>query len=95
MSKENYVSYAVAILLKSKGFDERCYKKYNLCGDLFDSTEFTYGPKAPTLQMAIDWLREIHHLWIDIDPLTNDKRAWSIWFNNNPDLKTVNCYMAT
>ena len=55
---EDYVSFEVAKLLQENGFDERCYKKYNSNGDLFDSTEFTYGPKAPTIQMVMKWLRE-------------------------------------
>lgn len=64
--KEDYVSFEVAKLFEKNGFDERCYKKYNSSGDLCDSTDFTYGPKAPTLQMAMKWLREIHRLFIEI-----------------------------
>jgi len=65
---EDYVSFEVAKLLQENGFDERCYKKYNSNGDLFDSTEFTYGPKAPTIQMVMKWLREVHNIIIDIAP---------------------------
>ena len=67
MITEDYVSFEVAQLLKKKGFDERCYKKYNSSGDLFDAKEFTYGPKAPTLQMAMKWLREVHNICISVD----------------------------
>jgi len=70
---EDYVSFEVAKLLKEKGFDERCYKKYNSNGDLFDSTEFTYGPKAPTIQMAMKWLREIYDLHIIAYPWRANK----------------------
>lgn len=66
MIKERYVSHKVAMLLDEKGFDERCYKKYNSNGDLFDSTEFTYGCKAPTQQMACDFVEENYNISIDV-----------------------------
>ena len=42
---------------------------------------------APTHQEANRWLRENHHLWIDIDPLTGCKWTWSVWFMNGPNQK--------
>ena len=42
---------------------------------------------APTLQMAIKWLRKEHFLFIDIDPLTGYKWSWSIWLMNDPTQK--------
>lgn len=68
MITEDYVSFETAKLLKEKGFDEKCRAFYVLWFD-----EEVEGPKedeaenwniepkyfsAPTLQMAMKWLRE-------------------------------------
>lgn len=75
MISEDYVSVETAKLLKEKGFDEECRALYTFW---FDEVE---GPKedrvenwnieskyfsAPTLQMTRKWLREKHHLHIEI-----------------------------
>ena len=84
MCKEDYVNFEIAKLLKEKGFDESCYKKYNSNGDLFDSTEFTYGPKDPTLQMAMKWLREIHNIFIQIELYSNlDDYCFEVFQNTH------------
>lgn len=75
MIKEDYVSFEVAKLLKEKGFNELCYQKYDNEGYLsFNHIGYINSEKprddfyalAPTLQMAMKWLREIHslHIWI-------------------------------
>lgn len=76
---EDYVSFEVAQLLKEKGFDEPCYMSYWLRAK--DSIELTHleqnGNKysdcicAPSLQMAMKWLREVHqlHISVDVSPL--------------------------
>ena len=68
MITEDYVSFETAKLLKEKGFNEGCPTTYTsngffhthnykpLFGDIF----------APTLQMAIKWLREVHKISIEI-----------------------------
>lgn len=65
MIKERYCSYEVARLLKEKGFNEECDYYYEHNSDepqelTFD--ELNYSPnlyiKAPTHQMACDWLME-------------------------------------
>lgn len=73
MIKERYCSLEVAKLLKEKGFDEPCDRFYKC-----DSTEIYRGYvftntqigdrfyNAPTHQMAMDWLREIHSIFIEI-----------------------------
>ena len=76
MIQEDYVSFETAKLLKEKGFDEKCRALYTFW---FDEVE---GPKedeaenwniepkyfsAPTLQMAMKWLREVHKLAINIE----------------------------
>ena len=58
MITEDYVSLETAKLLKEKGFDGNCHNSY-LDGVLFDSSFNKDGfVKAPTLQMAMKWLRE-------------------------------------
>jgi hypothetical protein len=70
---EDYISFEAAKLLKEKGFPQgtfRChyiidgnvhYKSFeNRCG--FGD----YDIIAPTLQMTMKWLREIHHYYIQV-----------------------------
>ena len=69
---EDYVSFEIAKLLKEKKFLEPCRHYYFTNGTFAR----TYGPKhrnplnvntysAPTLQMAMKWLREVHKLHIE------------------------------
>ena len=75
MITEDYVSFETAKLLKEKGFDEKCFALYNPNGTLIQSgirlnntqvgrVEGSYS--APTLQMAMKWLREVHKLFIQV-----------------------------
>ena len=73
---EDYVSFEVARLLKEKGFDgdtSSCYiledSTYHIMSDKVvqneyyesqDSNEHGHLIQAPTLQMAMKWLREVH-----------------------------------
>ena len=75
MITEDYVSFETAKLLKEKGFNEDCYGYY------FGTPEYlTFGDykqrnlelhpdsySAPTIQMAMKWLREVHNIHINID----------------------------
>lgn len=80
---EDYVSFETAKLLKEKGFDESChcfyeYKKrlYNDMDKYFPNgmknsdhdKEGNKGISAPTLQMVMKWLREVHNVFIYIEP---------------------------
>lgn len=76
MITEDYVSYGVAELLKEKGFDEECCQKYDGEGYLsFNHVGYINAEKpnedfsalAPTHQMAMKWLREVHKIVIAID----------------------------
>lgn len=67
MISEDYVSFEVAKLLKEKGFDERCFSFYWSDGSLDANSHdkktnlrnsTSSNPVAPTLQMAMKWLRE-------------------------------------
>ena len=68
MIKEAYCSFEVSKLLKEKGFNERSSASYDLKGQLqegygyWNKTLIWYA--APTHQMAMAWLREVHNLCI-------------------------------
>lgn len=75
MITEDYVSDETFKLLKEKGFDDSC------CRFVIESDE-SYYRGAPTLQMAMKWLREVHN--IDIFPWKIGKGIYSCAiFNSN------------
>ena len=68
MITEDYVSFETAKLLKEKGFNEGCRQYWYRCNFVFARSEIRNreldnyedeGWAAPTLQMAIKWLREM------------------------------------
>lgn len=62
MITEDYVSLETARLLKEKGFDVNCIAKYRPDNNIgYWSVE---GLNAPTIQMAMKWLRKEHKLEI-------------------------------
>jgi hypothetical protein len=69
MITEDYVSFNIAKLLKEKGFDEYC-GYYSSDGEYWGYCTYNHKGKdyisAPTLQMAMKWLREVHHITIGI-----------------------------
>ena len=76
MISEDYVSFETAKLLKEKGFDENCAALYNLRNGefrekqtsyVFNNSQWDSFITAPTLQMVMKWLREVHNLFIVID----------------------------
>ena len=75
MITEDYVSFETAKLLKEKGFDIPCMGRYSVRSKEFhlDCTKRCnngglFECAAPTLQMAMKWLREVHNLWLEISP---------------------------
>ena len=69
---EDYVSFETAKLLKEKGFDESCDYYYDQSSDepqqlTLDEMNYSYDKflKAPTLQMAMKWLRIKHSIHIE------------------------------
>lgn len=73
MITEDYVSFEIAKLLKEKGFDEDTICVYigrHLLikgeGTISNATDMPIIP-APTHQMAMKWLREVHNIHITID----------------------------
>lgn len=80
MIEEDYVSFETAKLLKEKGFDWNTDKQFNLdkiVGD-YNITDRSRYPEryldAPTLQMAMKWLREEKKLSIIIQICFDDDR---------------------
>ena len=74
MIEEAYVSFETAKLLKEKGFDEYCYKFYDYDSEkIYAEEPFCCNSRsddyaAPTQQMAIRWLREVHHIILVFKP---------------------------
>ena len=76
MVTEDYVSFETAKLLKEKGFNENTGCQYPVCGihygevGEYNITDRSRNPEcyiqAPTLQMAMKWLREVHNMFIRI-----------------------------
>jgi hypothetical protein len=74
MITEDYVSFETAKLLKEKGFDEATIGYYPIVGKAKETFHkgaayrWNYfsdrGIAAPTLQMAMKWLREVHKLGV-------------------------------
>lgn len=92
---EDYCSYELSKLLKEKGFDWMCIGYYNKDDDdsepYFGNSEGTdnwnnQAPSvkdlwcsAPTHQMAMKWLREVHKLFVDIS-FQKDEDDSVTWF---------------
>lgn len=70
MDTEDYVSFETAKLLKEKGFNWNTDKQFNLDKIVseYNITDRSRYPEryldAPTLQMAIKWLRKVHEIFI-------------------------------
>ena len=70
MITEDYCSFETAKLLKEKGFNyPTLHYYYDKDGDLVFSYNIGAGKNefvAPTLQMAMKWLREVHNLALNV-----------------------------
>lgn len=98
MIEERYVNFETAILLKEKGFDEYCrgyYKFDKTLGFLNDALVNNsvlndgFDISAPTHQMVMAWLREVHNLHIII---CVDDLDWSyqiVDFKNKLDVQYI------
>lgn len=84
MITEDYVSFEVAKLLKEKGFDWDCITYYvdsepnNVKYSMLFENNTTWEERcysAPTLQMALKWLREVHKICIVVYPFTHRERG--------------------
>lgn len=83
MITEDYVPFETAKLLKEKGFDGAVQLHYNKIGGMiFSSNPITKNCiKAPTLQMAIKWLKKKHNICIISLPVVTDDdgEAGCLW----------------
>lgn len=74
MITEDYVSFEIAKLLKEKGFNEPTWTRYEdgnevIFGDKYDWNNSPMGQiSAPTHQMAMKWLREVHNILLFFIP---------------------------
>ena len=95
MIKEDYVSFETAKLLKEKGFDEGCRTRYGSAGSFSyekyeieaSECEMYNAILAPTLQMAMKWLREVHNIYIWVQPNSckeglHDAHVKEHWWKN-------------
>ena len=91
---EDYVSFETAKLLKDKGFNEElCHMWYNIRKDVgyyLSSVGVKNHLPAPTLQMAMKWLREEHSIIIIVEPhIFNPQEgratqfSFSVWVEDN------------
>ena len=78
MIREAYCSFEVSKMLKEKGFGWECCGRYSVRSKEFhldctrrcnNSGLFEYA--APTHQMAMAWLREVHNVFIVISPVSS------------------------
>ena len=111
MITEDYVSFETAKLLKEKGFDipyYYCNRVYSDKGTLQGTSSVRFkGVKyisAPTLQMAMKWLREVHEIipivltggdsqnpfyyWFRIDTVKEGKWKDAIYREDEKDFPT-------
>lgn len=90
---EDYVSFEVAKLLKDKGFNEPTIGTYNIESKNPILVERPIRAihceaiiSAPTLQMAMKWLREVHNIKIMIRPYIDGTYSYEIlngfWYVN-------------
>ena len=71
--KHLFVPYELAVKLKEKGFDENCFGFYTenlkLCSANLNNINRAdkFYISAPLYQQVIDWFREKHKIWLDIE----------------------------
>ena len=93
MISEDYINFDIAKLLKEKGFDENCSRSYVkdklAVSQGFNNSYYTtmysdvsYRPiSAPTIQMAMKYLREVHHIFIRVIQSHIEYCACEIYYN--------------
>ena len=90
MITEDYVSFETAKLLKEKGFNWNTDKQYNLDKIVseYNITDRSRYPEryldAPTLQMAMKWLREVHNVFISIQQHIDMSYVWYSYKDGAP-----------
>lgn len=92
MTTEDYVSFETARLLNEKGFDVYVHSFYD-ADDMpaqhnealwdWNLKKENYRFSAPTLQMAMKWLREVHKIFISIQQHIDMSYVWYIYEDGN------------
>lgn len=89
---EDFVSYDLAVQLKAAGFDWKCADYIKVIPgterEEWDEEdcqwctiqEIERYPKA-TLWQAQKWLRDVHHISVRVNYLTDDRRWFADWLN--------------
>ena len=93
MITEDYISLETAKLLKEKGFDEEVLTYYIYDSET-KSYEFRFDDRwdnpnsfpadcisAPTLQMTMKWLREVHNIFIRIIQSHIDYCTYEVYYD--------------
>lgn len=101
MSKEVYVSFGVAKLLKEKGFDWECHHEYHLAAAYpwfhrkkknFNGKEYSglinEWYSAPTQAMACRWLMEEKHIFIGRDFEIDKETTNLLFYSSIKDMNT-------
>ncbi len=113
MIQEQYVSFETAKLLKEKGFNEKCwglyasifdddnprieYEKWTEVAHNNQFFEEAFVCSAPTQQMAMRWLREVHNLHVQVWILTDNgywydiEKILDVNYNHKPVYSTGLC----
>ena len=103
MITEDYISFETAKLLKEKGFDEKCFQYWHEeDNELVHSQSMHaiqnvsnpcfFGPAAPTLHVAMKWLRETKDIQVVIGILNTIKKTWTFALFRNFDELTQKFY---
>lgn len=112
MITEDYVNFETAKLLKEKRFDIPCDYAYNNKAGHFEVDRSNFDEVycfRPSLAMAMKWLREVHHIYIeiclyktnkdDIEPKKSRKSpyytfgVWDTITGNNVDKRLTNDFI--
>ena len=104
MVNDDFVTYELAVKLKELGFDWKCLywyhpneddktKRFRMSTEM-DHNFYKRGISAPTLSLAQKWLREIHHIDVDIDSVyhkldTGDKIMYGLHIGNQKTFRQV------
>ena len=98
MVTEDYVSFETAKLLKEKGFDESVGCFYDIRTEIFcdncvkTRNSYTENIAAPTLQMAMKWLREIHKIYMYVAHDSMENTWFARVYNDYKTLSDVDNY---
>lgn len=103
MIKEDRVTFEIAKLLRDKGFSQNtfeidcnvCYKyNGNLCNNAksISGVDREISYIAPTIQMVLKWLREVHNLFVFPFPQMNTNKFWTEIYQLSDNQEWENLY---